>query len=79
LTELRDNLIDKQKEVLVESKKKNIIEIEIKCPVLELPFSNNKTHFSPVEGEEKWSIKMGDFSFTNKRQQQKLIQNSQSF
>jgi hypothetical protein len=46
LNELKDKVYENNKAVLVESKSKNIIVIEIKCPVIELPFSNSTTYKS---------------------------------
>jgi len=53
----------------VESKKKNILKIDIKCPIIELPFSNNPTHKSFVDQagkqSERWSIEIGDLTISN--------------
>ena len=61
-------------------KRKNKVKIEVICPVLEVPFSNNPQwrHEDPEYGkktttagkfysqtEEKWVIAMGDLMFTN--------------
>jgi hypothetical protein len=55
-------------------KRKNKVKIEITCPVLEVPFSNNPQQIDeedkqrmerPNLVEEKWVIAMGDLLLTN--------------
>ena len=49
----------------MESKKKNIVRLDVKSPVLELPFSNSPVYRRTNSGHELWQIKLGDFSLTN--------------
>ena len=56
--------------VLVQNKRKNKVRIDISCPVLELPLSNNALYEPEKKPgkiliEEKWMIAMGDFAFQN--------------
>ena len=55
-------------------KRKNKVRVEVTCPVLEVPFSNNPQWSDEQEStgeqiqlvcEEKWVIAMGDFLITN--------------
>lgn len=54
-------------------KRKNKVKIEITCPVLEVPFSNNPQwrheqeidRYGEILVEEKWVIAMGDLLITN--------------
>ena len=55
-------------------RRKNKVKLEITCPVLELPFSNNIAYeYDRVKPdakeiiEEKWIIAIGDLTFMNYR------------
>jgi len=66
---------DLQDQILVQQRKRNKVHIEIRNPVLELPFNNNESwreYWSQENKaadvyniEEKWVISMGGLIFTN--------------
>ena len=59
-------------------KRKNKVRVEVTCPVLEVPFSNNPHWLDELDHaagesaktvvEEKWVIAMGDLLITNYQQ-----------
>jgi hypothetical protein len=52
------------KKALIDSNKKNLIKVEVLCPLIELPFSNNKKIYSK-DNKEKWVIELGNLLFKN--------------
>jgi len=52
------------KKALIDSNKKNLIKVEVLCPLIELPFSNNKKIYCK-DNKEKWVIELGNLLFKN--------------
>jgi len=70
LDSMKQKFKDHQKSLLLQSSKKmSKIRIDIECPVLELPFSNNPLVLEELTpncvNEEKWVFAMGNLSLTN--------------
>ena len=64
LDELKVRVNESTKKALIHSNKKNLIKVEILCPIIELPFSNNKMIYHKAN-KEKWVIELGNLLFKN--------------